>query len=84
MTEQDKEQLNIEISHIFESGANHLRIFENLYCSCISSDSDLQIARPLQTVTSQHPNRGKKIPAFIIKVIKKHLLNNQNVMSFVT
>jgi hypothetical protein len=28
MTEQDKEQLNIEISHIFESGANHLRIFE--------------------------------------------------------
>lgn len=28
MTEQDKEQLNIEISHIFESGVNHLRIFE--------------------------------------------------------
>jgi len=28
MTKEDKEQLNIEISHIFESGANHLRIFE--------------------------------------------------------
>ena len=28
MNKEDKEQLNIEISHIFESGANHLRIFE--------------------------------------------------------
>ncbi|MGK0447554.1 MAG: hypothetical protein ACJA2M_001331 [Polaribacter sp.] len=28
MTKEDKEQLNIEVSHIFESGANHLRIFE--------------------------------------------------------
>ena len=27
MTEQDKQQLNLEISHIFESGANHERIF---------------------------------------------------------
>ena len=27
MTEEDKEQLNLEISHIFESGANHERIF---------------------------------------------------------
>jgi hypothetical protein len=24
-----------------------------------------------ETVTSQHPNRGKKIPAFIIKVTKR-------------
>ena len=53
MTEQDKEQLNIEISHIFESGANHLRIFEMVenfidkrykainYTHCCESDSEL-------------------------------------------
>ena len=53
MTEQDKEQLNIEISHIFESGANHLRIFEMVenfidkrykainYTHCCKSDSEL-------------------------------------------
>ena len=52
MTEQDKEQLNIEISHIFESGANHLRIFEMVenfidkrykainYTHCCKSDSE--------------------------------------------
>lgn len=52
MTEQDKEQLNIEISHIFESGANHLRIFEMVenfidtrykainYSRCCKSDSE--------------------------------------------
>ena len=28
MTQQDKEQLEIEINHIFESGANEIRIFE--------------------------------------------------------
>ena len=28
MTEQDKEQLKLEIDHIFESGANEIRIFE--------------------------------------------------------
>jgi len=28
MTQQDKEQLKLEIDHIFESGANELRIFE--------------------------------------------------------
>jgi hypothetical protein len=26
---------------------------------------------PPEIVTSQHPNRGKKIPAFIIKVTKR-------------
>ena len=53
MTEQDKEQLNIEISHIFESGVNHLRIFEMVenfidkrykainYTHCCKSDSEL-------------------------------------------
>lgn len=53
MTEQDKEQLNIEISYIFESGANHLRIFEMVenfidkrykainYTLCCKSDSEL-------------------------------------------
>ena len=53
MTEQDKEQLNLEISHIFESGANHLRIFEMVenfidkryksinYTHCCKSDSEL-------------------------------------------
>lgn len=53
MTEQDKEQLNLEISHIFESGANHLRIFEMVenfidkrykainYTHCCESDSEL-------------------------------------------
>ena len=53
MTEQDKEQLNLEISHIFESGANHLRIFEMVenfidkrykainYTHCCESDSKL-------------------------------------------
>jgi hypothetical protein len=52
MTEQDKEQLNLEISHIFESGANHLRIFEMVenfidkrykainYTHCCKSDSE--------------------------------------------
>jgi hypothetical protein len=40
--------------------------------SCISSDSCLQITVSCQTVTSQHPNRGKKKPpAFIIKVTKR-------------
>jgi hypothetical protein len=28
MTQQDKEQLRLEINHIFESGANELRIYE--------------------------------------------------------
>ena len=28
MTQQDKEQLKIEIDHIFESGANEIRILE--------------------------------------------------------
>ena len=28
MTKENKEQLNAEITHIFDSGANHLRIFE--------------------------------------------------------
>ena len=28
MTQQDKEQLKLEIDHIFESGANEIRIFE--------------------------------------------------------
>lgn len=28
MTQQDKEQLKMEIDHIFESGANEMRIFE--------------------------------------------------------
>jgi hypothetical protein len=28
MTQQDKEQLKLEIDHIFESGANELRIYE--------------------------------------------------------
>lgn len=28
MTEQDKEQLKLEIDHIFESGANEIRIIE--------------------------------------------------------
>ena len=28
MTQQDKEHLKLEIDHIFESGANNLRIFE--------------------------------------------------------
>ena len=28
MTQQDKEQLKLEIDHIFESGANKIRIFE--------------------------------------------------------
>lgn len=28
MTQQDKEQLKLEINHIFESGANEIRIFE--------------------------------------------------------
>ena len=28
MTQQDKEQLKLEIEHIFESGANEIRIFE--------------------------------------------------------
>jgi hypothetical protein len=53
MTKEDKEQLNIEISHIFESGANHLRIFEMVenfidkrykainYTHCCKSDSEL-------------------------------------------
>lgn len=27
MTQQDKEQLKLEIDHIFESGANEIRIF---------------------------------------------------------
>jgi hypothetical protein len=52
MTKEDKEQLNIEISHIFESGANHLRIFEMVenfidkrykainYTRCCKSDSE--------------------------------------------
>lgn len=52
MTKEDKEQLNIEISHIFESGANHLRIFEMVenfidkrykainYTRCCESDSE--------------------------------------------
>ena len=58
MTEQDKEQLNIEISHIFESGANHLRIFEMVenfidnrykainYTHCCESDSELLKDKP--------------------------------------
>lgn len=28
MREQDEEQLQIEINHIFESGANEIRVFE--------------------------------------------------------
>ena len=28
MTQQDKEQLKLETDHIFESGANEIRIFE--------------------------------------------------------
>ena len=28
MTQQDKEQLKLEIDHIFKSGANEIRIFE--------------------------------------------------------
>ena len=28
MTEQDKEQLKLEIDHIFDSGANELRIYD--------------------------------------------------------
>jgi len=28
MTQQDKEQLKLEIDHIFESGANEIRIYE--------------------------------------------------------
>jgi hypothetical protein len=52
MTKEDKEQLNIEVSHIFESGANHLRIFEMVenfidkrykdinYTPCCKSDSE--------------------------------------------
>ena len=28
MTQQDKDQLKLEIDHIFESGANEIRIFE--------------------------------------------------------
>lgn len=28
MTQQDKEQLKLEIDHIFESGANEIRIFK--------------------------------------------------------
>lgn len=28
MTQQDKEQLKLEIDHIFESGVNEIRIFE--------------------------------------------------------
>ena len=28
MTQQDKEQMKLEIEHIFESGANEIRIFE--------------------------------------------------------
>ena len=28
MTQQEKEQLKLEIDHIFESGANEIRIFE--------------------------------------------------------
>jgi hypothetical protein len=30
-----------------------------------------EILNPIEIVTSQHPNRGKKIPAFIIKVTKR-------------
>jgi len=56
MTKEDKEQLNIEISHIFESGANHLRIFEMVenfidkrykainYTRCCKSDSEQFVA----------------------------------------
>jgi hypothetical protein len=30
-----------------------------------------EILNPPETVSSQHPNRGKKIPTFIIKVTKR-------------
>ncbi len=30
MTEQDKKQLGLEIKHIFDSGANAVRVFETM------------------------------------------------------
>jgi len=30
-----------------------------------------KLLNPIEAVTSQHPNRGKKIPAIIIKVTKE-------------
>jgi len=44
--------------------------FEKLTSSCTPLISEQPIARRPETVTSQHLNRGKKIPAFIIKVTK--------------
>ena len=52
MTGQDKEQLNLEISHIFDSGANHLRVFEMVERfidsrNLIKNHSDLSNVRDL-------------------------------------
>ncbi len=42
-----------------------------LHCSCEALISLHKLLNPPETVTSQHPNRGKKISAFIIKVTKR-------------
>ena len=38
---------------------DHLRKPASLHYSCISSNSDLQSARPLKTVTSQEPPKAE-------------------------
>tara|TARA_R110000824_G_scaffold385911_1_gene580351 strand:- start:361 stop:615 length:255 start_codon:yes stop_codon:yes gene_type:complete len=82
MTKEDKEQLNIEVSHIFESGANHLRIFEMVenfidkrykainYTHCCKSDSEqLPNMRLEQAIEKAKPNMDK------IKDVDKHIDN---------
>jgi hypothetical protein len=81
MTKEDKEQLNIEISHIFESGANHLRIFEMVenfidkrykainYTHCCKSDSELLPTKQYEIEFSNHLRCGINVTNNEINVI---------------
>jgi hypothetical protein len=82
MTKEDKEQLNIEISHIFESGANHLRIFEMVenfidkrykainYTHSCESDSEL-LHKLLQYLSDEDELIGNRTHQQIIDNFKK-------------
>jgi hypothetical protein len=43
MTQQDKEQMKLEIDHIFESGVNEIRIFEMVVNFIDSSNGQLPL-----------------------------------------
>ena len=73
MTQQDKEQLKLEIDHIFESGANEIRILEMVksfinsrnVVNKISSNPMLADVKPLQDFLlalrfAEHPEIRKE------------------------